>query len=198
MPLPSLFLDAPADRATPIHPIRAGDWTKWSEQRPDTLRALAAAHDFKGQAARILLVPATDGSIERVLFGLGDKANAAWLFGALGAAPAVRRLHDRSPRTRELPATLEAVAWGHGRVRIRRATKPRKAPPRLAPPAGADMAEAARIVEAIWLARDLVNTPTNDMGPEALQDAAASRRRRVRRALRSDRRRRTCWRRIIR
>ncbi len=42
----------------------------------------------------------------------------------------------------------------------------------LAPPEGADMAEAARVVEASWLARDLVNTPTNDMGPDALQAAA--------------------------
>jgi leucyl aminopeptidase len=34
------------------------------------------------------------------------------------------------------------------------------------------MAEASRIVLASWLARDLVNTPTNDMGPEALHEAA--------------------------
>jgi leucyl aminopeptidase len=39
-------------------------------------------------------------------------------------------------------------------------------------PEGADRAEAERIVRAAWLARDLVNTPTSDMGPEALHAAA--------------------------
>jgi leucyl aminopeptidase len=34
------------------------------------------------------------------------------------------------------------------------------------------MAEAQRIVSAAWLVRDLVNTPTNDMGPDALHAAA--------------------------
>ena len=86
MPLPPLFLDTPNDPATPIHPIRAADWSKWIDTRPATLRTLAAAHDFKGQAGRILLVPATDGSIERVLFGLGDKPTPL-LIGLLGAGP---------------------------------------------------------------------------------------------------------------
>jgi leucyl aminopeptidase len=36
------------------------------------------------------------------------------------------------------------------------------------------MDEARRTAEAIYLARDLVNTPTNDMGPEALHEAAAA------------------------
>jgi leucyl aminopeptidase len=37
-----------------------------------------------------------------------------------------------------------------------------------------DGAELSRIVEAVYLARDLINTPTNDMGPGELAEAAAA------------------------
>ena len=42
---------------------------------------------------------------------------------------------------------------------------------RLAVPAGADVAYIRRAAEAVFLARDLVNTPTNDMGPDELEQA---------------------------
>ncbi len=41
----------------------------------------------------------------------------------------------------------------------------------LALPDGADKADVKRLAKAVTLARDLINTPTNDMGPEALEAA---------------------------
>ena len=43
---------------------------------------------------------------------------------------------------------------------------------RLELPAGVDGADLTRIAEGVWLARDLINTPANDMGPAELEDAA--------------------------
>jgi leucyl aminopeptidase len=43
---------------------------------------------------------------------------------------------------------------------------------KLVPPEGVDLAEISRIAEAAALARDLINTPSNDMGPEELAAAA--------------------------
>ena len=43
---------------------------------------------------------------------------------------------------------------------------------RLVPPDGVDVADIARMAEAAALARDLINTPSNDMGPEELALAA--------------------------
>src|SRR5207342_3596266 len=45
---------------------------------------------------------------------------------------------------------------------------------RLEVPEQTDAADLSRIVEAVYLARDLINTPTNDMGPRELADAAAA------------------------
>lgn len=169
--MPNLpFLTAADGAAVPIHAIRTAEWKQWDERHPESLRRLAKAHDFQAQNARILLVPATDGSIERVLFGVGDKA-AVNVMGALAQhLPAGDYRIAFAPR--EFNATTIAVAWGLGAYAFDRYKKRKRPAPRLAPPEGADMAEAARIVEACWLARDLVNTPTNDMGPDALHAAA--------------------------
>jgi leucyl aminopeptidase len=154
---------------TPIHAIRTSDWPQWIERHSEVVRKLAAAHDFTAQNARILLIPATDGSIERVLFGVGDKANVM-VMGALAQhLPAGDYRIAAAPR--EFNATLTATAWGLGAYAFERYKKRKRPAPRLAPPDGADMAEAARLVSASWLARDLVNTPTNDMGPEGLHEA---------------------------
>jgi leucyl aminopeptidase len=159
--------DAPA---VPIHAIRTSEWSQWVERHSETLRRLAAAHDFQAQNARILLVPATDGAIERVLFGVGDKANVN-VIGALAQhLPAGDYRIAFGPR--EFAPTQVAISWGLGAYAFDRYKKRKRPAPNLAPQDGADMAEAARIVSATWLVRDLVNTPTNDMGPDALHAAA--------------------------
>jgi len=159
--------DAPA---VPIHALRTNEWSHWIERHSDTLLRLAAAHDFQAQNGRILLVPATDGAIERVLFGVGDKANATAMGALAQNLPAGDYRIAFAPR--EFAGTATAIAWGLGAYAFDRYKKRKRPAPRLAPPEGADMEEAANIIRASWLARDLVNTPTNDMGPDALQAAA--------------------------
>jgi len=164
------FLKTSDTQAVPVHVIRSGEWSQWIERHSETLRRLAAAHDFQAQNGRILLVPATDGAIERVLFGAGDRANVN-VIGALAQhLPAGDYRIAFAPR--EFGPTATAIAWGLGAYAFDRYKKRKRPAPLLAPPEGADMAEAARIVEASWLTRDLVNTPTNDMGPIALHAAA--------------------------
>lgn len=156
--------------ATPVYALRTGDWSSWIESRPEALKRLCAAHDFKAQNGRILLVPATDGAIERVLFGVGDKATAMAMGALAQNLPAGRYAIAAAPR--DFPAGLVATAWGLGAYAFDRYKARKRPAPVLEPLDGADMAEVSRLVEAAWLARDLVNTPTNDMGPDALHEAA--------------------------
>ena len=48
----------------------------------------------------------------------------------------------------------------------------RRAPCKLVVPDGVDGEDLSRIIEAVTLCRDLINTPSNDMGPAELEDAA--------------------------
>ncbi len=165
------FLDAADAPTTPIHAIRRGAWSDWAERHSETLRRIAATHDFRAQHGRTLIAPATDGGVERVLLGVGDGADAM-VIGALAQhLPAGDYRLAFMPN--EFAPSLAATAWGLGAYRFDRYKKQKHAAPRLAPPPGADMDEVSRLVSAAWLARDLINTPTNDMGPEALHAAAA-------------------------
>ncbi len=164
------FLSDKEAAAVPIHVLRTSEWRHWIEGHSGSVGRLAAAHDFQAQNGRILLVPATDGTIERVLFGVGDKANAMSIGTLAQHLPAGDYRIAFAPK--EFAPTLAATAWGLGAYAFDRYKKRKRPAPRLSPPEGADMAEAARVIRASWLARDLVNTPTNDMGPDALHAAA--------------------------
>jgi leucyl aminopeptidase len=66
-------------------------------------------------------------------------------------------------------AVLAWLMGGYGFDRYKKKTAPMA---RLLVPAGVDGAEISRIADNLFLARDLVNTPANDMGPAELEDAA--------------------------
>jgi leucyl aminopeptidase len=103
------LLDSSAEGAIPIESIRAADWPRWAESHAAPLRTLAAAVDFRGQPGRLLLAPSTDGRLERVLFGLGDRPSPM-LYGVLGAQlPAGD--YRLANGARDFNATLIAIAW---------------------------------------------------------------------------------------
>ena len=69
-------------------------------------------------------------------------------------------------------ARLAALAFALGAYRF---TRYRKAPDkavRLVLPDGVDGDDLTRVAEGVTLARDLINTPANDMGPAELEAAA--------------------------
>jgi leucyl aminopeptidase len=135
-------------------------------------QALAAAADFKGRAGQVLAVPDAEGKTARVLFGLGDPARAeAMTFRGLASKLAAGDYHiDGAPAG--LDPTQIALAFALGGYRFDRYRGKRDAQPRLVAPDGADIAEARETAHACALARDMVNTPANDMGPLQIETIA--------------------------
>ena len=139
-------------------------------------KAWVEAQGFKGQARRHLLLPGPEGEIAGAVLGLGEARSDDPMDKpelALGALPVVlpAGLYHlvQAPEDGE----LAAVAWGLGAYRFQRyKAQPGEDIAQLKIPAGVDLARALAIVEAVWLGRDLVNTPASDMGPQELEDAA--------------------------
>ena len=69
-------------------------------------------------------------------------------------------------------ARLAALAFALGAYQFTRYRKADARNVRLVVPDGVDGDDLTRIVEGVTLARDLINTPSNDMGPAELEDAA--------------------------
>jgi leucyl aminopeptidase len=69
-------------------------------------------------------------------------------------------------------ARLAALAFALGSYRFARYRKVKDKAVRLVLPEGVDGDDLTRIAEGVTLARDLINTPANDMGPAELEAAA--------------------------
>jgi leucyl aminopeptidase len=167
----SPFETAPADAI----PIIFATKTTWDSVRADLTehaRQFAAANDFTAKAGKCLTLPSPDGRIAQVVFGLDDEtSNSRDLFrpGALPGLlpPGVYRFANAPHDVR-----LATLAFALGAYRFGRYRKNETPAVRLVPPDGVDVADIARMAEAAALARDLINTPSNDMGPEELAQAA--------------------------
>lgn len=146
--------------------------------------AWLAAHKFSGQARKHVVVPSPEGLAKAVVLGLGDgsagdpSGPSELLVGGLAAIlPANTYSFATVPAAKD----LAAIAWGLGRYSFTRyktsAAKSALTPTpkpllRLSPTDDAD--RIINTVEAIWLGRDLINTPASDMGPDDIEAAATT------------------------
>jgi leucyl aminopeptidase len=170
--MPSVFETAPDVTAIPITFATKVTWDAIMANLPDPARQFALANGFAAKPGTWLALPDADGRITQVLFGLDDassKSRDPFRPGALpGLLPSgVYRFANAAHDTR-----LAALAFALGSYRFTRYRKADVSEVRLVPPEGVDAAEITGIADAATLARDLVNTPSNDMGPAELALAA--------------------------
>jgi leucyl aminopeptidase len=170
--MPSVFETAPAAKAIPITFATKANWETIKDALPAEGRQFADANGFAAKPGKCLILPAADGAISQVIFGLEEenaKSRDPFRPGALpGLLPAGTYRFANAPHD----ARLAALAFALGSYRFARYRKVENPEVRLVPPVGVDAAELARMADAAFLARDLINTPSNDMGPAELESAA--------------------------
>jgi len=167
----SPFETAPAD-AIPIIFATKATWEGIAKDLPEHARQFAAANDFTAKPGKCLTLPSPDGRIAQVVFGLEDETGKSRDLFRPGALPGL--LPPGVYRFANAPhdVRLATLAFALGAYRFGRYRKNETPAVRLVPPDGVDVADIARMAEAAALARDLINTPSNDMGPEELAQAA--------------------------
>ncbi|MBS0232639.1 MAG: leucyl aminopeptidase family protein [Proteobacteria bacterium] len=135
-----------------------------------------AAQNFSGSAKRSVLIPNADGRIGAVAFGIGNRLQgepsgpSELLTGLL--SPTLPAATYRIATEMTHPQ-LAALAWGLGAYSFSRYrhqdTNGGRAKLRLPAESAGHVVNTA---EAIWLGRDLINTPASDMAPADLEAAA--------------------------
>ena len=155
--------------ALPIWFVTPGSLTKASAGFGKTVRAFIKTAGFEGKPGQHLILPGPRG-IGGALFGIEVRKAEAnpFLPGLLpGVLPAGTYRFANAPHD----ARLAALAFALGSYRFTRYRKAPQKPVRLALPDGVDGDDLSRIADAVTQARDLTNTPANDMGPAELEAA---------------------------
>jgi leucyl aminopeptidase len=124
---------------------------------------------FKAESGALLLIPTEDGHLGGALFGLGSNpSETPFLTGKLARTLPAGDWHIE---TAPLTANRLLLGYGLGAYKFTRYRTEKPSEPTLLIPQDADAADIKRQLAGVYLARDLINTPTNDMGPADLEKA---------------------------
>ena len=166
----SIFSAGASAAAIPIWFVTIATYKDVRERLSAAARAFADAAGFEPKPGQYLALPG-EGGLSGILFGLENASDARDLF-LPGRLP--QQLPSGVYRFANDPhdARLAALAFALGAYRFTRYHKSEGRKIKLDLPQSLDREDLERVVEAVTLVRDLVNTPANDMGPADLEEAA--------------------------
>ena len=167
MNLPAGFA-APSADATPLplHVVDRAGLADWRAGQPAPVGAWLDAHGFDGAPGTAALLPGAEGAAGAVI-GVGDRLDPfSYAHAPLALPPHTFRLagnHDADA------LVALRVGWGLGAYRFSRYRQPPRQPALLEVD---NAAVALDALAACLRVRDLVNTPTEHMGPDQLEQVA--------------------------
>ncbi|MEN9706390.1 MAG: hypothetical protein RLZZ393_2269 [Pseudomonadota bacterium] len=158
----------------PLALVTESGYGRWLQEQPPAVAAWLRAQAFRPERQQVLGWPGQNGGCGGAVAGLGGAdAPDMWLAAALAArVPAgCYRLAEALPPP---VATQFLLGWLLGGYRFGRYRSAASSPigPQLLVPVGADVRYACEAASALSLARDLINTPANDLGPAELERVA--------------------------
>jgi leucyl aminopeptidase len=155
-------------RSIPIETTDAAHDAACRRRLSAAQRRWLTASGFTAAPGSLALLADPAGKLVRVLAGVDPHDPLAALAALPCSLPeATYRLAAEGVLADPAQA---ALGWALGAYQFTRYRQPKRAPARLAV-AAAELQQLAPLVEATAMVRDLVNTPTEDMGPRQLADA---------------------------
>ena len=170
MPACRFLADGAGGVGIPVTPLNGPALTGFLERSPADA-AWVGTVGFSAAPGTFCLVPTADGGIGRVLFGVGDEPMWDWAKLPGSLPPAIYRV-DSALSGDEADAIC--LGWALGTYRFDRYGKAIASFASLAWPEEARRGAVDRTANAIFLVRDLINTPASDMGPAELANAVAA------------------------
>jgi len=168
MTLPTGFATASEAAAPrPLHFVQRDSLAAWRAAQTATTQAWLDSQQFDASAGSVLAWPNTDGSIAGAVVGIGDPLDPLSYAHAPLALPAGDWQAAGTLDTDARKALQ--LGWGLGCYRFTRYKAATRAPARLA---GEFDVAVFDVLAACVRVRDMVNTPTEDMGPDAIEAIA--------------------------
>ncbi len=153
--------------AIPVTCCLAADAKAGLADLSDSAQAQAKGAGFTGKAGEMLRLSGSDGSTERVLFGLGDGRDPLALAGL--SAKLDGGLYRLDGDMGNWPMETACTGWADGAYRFTRYKNPGTTLPKLAIDDETLRTRLIELTAAIDRLRDMVNTPAEHMGPSGIE-----------------------------
>lgn len=154
-----------------LRPLRKSEMNDWMQLAPPAQKRWVEASGFKAEAGQVCPIPGPEGGMEACLFGMQPEGWLTQLAAVVSKLPeGTYRLESDWSRKQRLQASL---GWGLASYRFDRYKESKGARPALLLDEDVD-ADARSLSVAQNLVRDLINTPTEHMGPRHLADVVAA------------------------
>jgi leucyl aminopeptidase len=161
-----VLLSRAPKKSIPITLLTEKDFRPWLKRQPARIKHWLEAQDFKIAPGKFCLLPHATGKLERVLAGLSSPPSLWDIADFANKLPANSYYLDwEGPLAFHEWLTL---GWALGAYRFTSYKKAEKKLAKLVIKPGSDITKIRRYAEAINGARDMINTPAEDMGPEQL------------------------------
>jgi leucyl aminopeptidase len=157
--------------ARPLSAVPADQYQAWRARQTEPVKAWLEGSGFEAKPGATALLPGPDGAPAGALVALSEPAQPWDVAASYAHLPeGAWRLEPFAPDFDDAQA---AVGWALASYRFDRYRKRDHRTRRLALSENA-AARATTVAEAVWLARDLINTPAADLGPAELAEVVES------------------------
>ncbi|MBI1327902.1 MAG: leucyl aminopeptidase family protein [Alphaproteobacteria bacterium] len=178
--IPSLSCFAnKAENTFPIEVLTESNFPAWLEKQPKHVKAYIKRQEIKGKAKECFNLYSRDMAPEKVVYIRRDGVTSPYDFAAVfdyivkNIPASVLKDAVFSIEDEHYIHDDAALGWGLASYRFDK-FKSRKAPatPKLVWQEGVDKKRVKAILEGIYLARNLINMPPNELGPDQMIAAA--------------------------
>lgn len=152
--------------AVPIYAFTLEAFPSWLNQQSEKIKNWISTLNFTAKPESFCLIPADNGQLSLVLLGVRDNKDF-WTFGMLSTALPAGNYFIENISAADHLARI-ALAWGSGAYQFTRYKVSDKKIAKLFIPENLTINTISNIIDSIYLVRDLINTPTEDMGPAEL------------------------------
>jgi leucyl aminopeptidase len=164
-----VILEAADGPAIPVHALAEREAGAVLDASPPFLKAFAELAEFTAKAGQVMIAPDEQGAKSAVYFGLGAEAGPMAFRTLPAKLPAGTYRIATAPEG--MAADQIALAFALGSYKFDRYKAHSGAHARLVAE-DVDVAEIRHVAHACALARDMINTPANDMGPLQIETIA--------------------------
>lgn len=168
----SLLIPDKGQPAISLQLVDTAGFDGWLGAQAQRVKTAVSAQKFTGKAAQLAILPGDAADDWFAVLGVaGVGALTPWCL-----ARAAERLPEGNYRLAGIDLGPAALGWLLGQYRFDRYSRgdDSNGARVLLTSEPARIGDVVRVAAAVALVRDLVNTPTEDMGPRDLQDAAAA------------------------